>query len=265
MRLMKDDSKGFWGKIGGWVRMQRDGILGNLKGMKRRFLEIYGKNRFRDKSLLKAYVGGNYEKIATRRFNVAGFFFTSLYLFYRKMRWTAIGMFAVQIGLIVLTKNLVIKDMAPNLAVDVFHQLVISLFVGCLVNKYYLWDAEHKVAILRQRYPQATHAELKGICMVRGGRSVAVAVPWVVLEILISTIISVAMLISQILSGVPAAVKNFEHEVQNAIEAGMEMFRPRNVEEELEGTGEKLEKGTKNESEKHEGVEEKVLELIEKK
>lgn len=214
-------------KIKTWFKMQGDGIRRNFHELRRRFLEIYGKNRFRDKSLLKAYVGKNYEKIAGRRFNVAGFFFSSLYMFYRKMRWSAILVFALQIGLIIITKNLVVQKMGPNIAVDVFHQLVISVLVGCFVNKFYLWDAEHKIAILRQRYPKATHAEMRGICMVRGGRSVAVAVPWVVLEILISAIISVVMLIGEILSGVGTSVENFEHGVERTFEAETERLLPR--------------------------------------
>ena len=38
-----------------------------------------------DEELLKAFIGKNYEKITTKSFNYPGFFFNSLYMFYRKM------------------------------------------------------------------------------------------------------------------------------------------------------------------------------------
>lgn len=247
IRIMKEklkDSKGrFRGKLAGLGAK----IAGKMARLREQFGEVYGKRRFRDKELLKAYVGKNYEKFARRKFNIAGFFLTSLYMFYRKMRWSALLVFGLQIGLIVMTKSLVIHEMGPNLAVDIFHQLVISLLVGFLVNKFYLWDAEHKIAILRQRFPKATHAELMGICMARGRTSIAVAVPWVVLEILISVVAAIAMLISDILSGVTTSVENFEHEVEETVEAGTRIFEPKE-----ENSGE------------HEGVRGKITELVEK-
>ena len=42
-------------------------------------------NLTNDDELLKEFIGKNYEKITTRRFNIAAFFFNSLYMFYRKM------------------------------------------------------------------------------------------------------------------------------------------------------------------------------------
>lgn len=202
-------------------------LQARLAAFRRGLYEIYGKHRLRDPELLKAYVGRQYPKIATRWFSFPGFFFSSLYMFYRKMRWSAIIVFAVQIGLIVVTKSLVLQTAVPNFALDLILQLLISLLVGCFVNKFYLWDAEHKIAILKQRFPHATSAELKGICMARGGTSVAVAVPWVVLEVLISVIIAAAMLVGEILSGESPSLENFQQQIEEAIEAGTELNRER--------------------------------------
>ena len=38
-----------------------------------------------DEELLKAFIGKNYDKITKQSFNLAGFFVTSFYFYYRKM------------------------------------------------------------------------------------------------------------------------------------------------------------------------------------
>ena len=42
-------------------------------------------NLISEDELLKEFIGNNYKKITTRLFNFPGFFFTTLYMFYRKI------------------------------------------------------------------------------------------------------------------------------------------------------------------------------------
>lgn len=82
-------------------------------------------NSYNDEDLLKAFIGNNYEKITRSPFNLAGFFFTSLYMFYRKM---------FLYGLLAFLINLVILCLANNYLVTYAFNVIAGLFI----NKIYL-------------------------------------------------------------------------------------------------------------------------------
>ena len=82
-------------------------------------------NSYNDEDLLKAFIGNNYEKITRSPFNLAGFFFTSLYMFYRKM---------FLYGLLAFLINLVILCLANNYLVTYAFNVIVGLFI----NKIYL-------------------------------------------------------------------------------------------------------------------------------
>ena len=82
-------------------------------------------NSYNDEDLLKAFIGNNYEKITRSPFNLAGFFFTSLYMFYRKM---------FLYGLLAFLINLVILCLANNYLVTYAFNVIMGLFI----NKIYL-------------------------------------------------------------------------------------------------------------------------------
>lgn len=82
-------------------------------------------NSYNDEDLLKSFIGNNYEKITRNPFNLAGFFFTSLYMFYRKM---------FLYGLLAFLINLVILCLANNYLVTYAFNVIVGLFI----NKIYL-------------------------------------------------------------------------------------------------------------------------------
>lgn len=82
-------------------------------------------NSYNDEDLLKSFIGNNYEKITRSPFNLVGFFFTSLYMFYRKM---------FLYGLLAFLINLVILCLANNYLVTYAFNVVVGLFI----NKIYL-------------------------------------------------------------------------------------------------------------------------------
>lgn len=112
-----------------------------------------------DDELLKAFIGNNYEKITTRPFNFAGFFFTTFYMFYRKMFGYA---------LLVFLLNLIVLNVINNFIVI----LAFNVAVGFLVNKIYLSYAKKKIAIIKASNSQKSTEELKSICSTKGGTSV---------------------------------------------------------------------------------------------
>ena len=95
-------------------------------------------NSYNDEDLLKSFIGNNYEKITRSPFNLAGFFFTSLYMFYRKM--FLYGLLAFLINLVNkfdiarFLINLVILCLANNYLVTYAFNVIMGLFI----NKIYL-------------------------------------------------------------------------------------------------------------------------------
>ena len=116
-------------------------------------------NQGGDDELLKAFVGNNYDKITTRPFNFAGFFFTTFYMFYRKM---------FGYGLLVFLLNFIVLNVMNNFVVT----LAFNVVVGLLVNKIYLSYAKKKIAVIKTSNSQKSIEELKSICSTKGGTSV---------------------------------------------------------------------------------------------
>ena len=112
-----------------------------------------------DEELLRAFIGNNYEKITTRPFNFAGFFFTTFYMFYRKMFLYSILLFLV---------NLVVLNVINNFIVSILFNVVVGLFV----NKVYLYYANKKVDKIKLQNLEKDVNELKEICATKGGTSV---------------------------------------------------------------------------------------------
>ena len=116
-------------------------------------------NQGGDDELLKAFIGNNYDKITTRPFNFAGFFFTTLYMFYRKM---------FGYGLLVFLLNFIVLNVINNFVVT----LAFNVVVGLLVNKIYLSYAKKKITVIKTSNSQKSIEELKSICSTKGGTSV---------------------------------------------------------------------------------------------
>lgn len=132
------------------------------------------------KELLKAYIGKNYEKITTKKFNFAGAFFGALYMFYRKMFGYAIIVFLI--NLIILN---VIKSSLLN--------LITFLLVGIFVNDIYVKYANKKINNIKSKNPSKNIDELKSICSNKGGTSFGYLFLGIIIEIFIAIIITLIM------------------------------------------------------------------------
>lgn len=116
-------------------------------------------NSVRDDELLRAYIGDNYEKITNKRFNFAGFFFTTFYMFYRKMFLYGILLFFVYLVLSNFMKNIIII-------------ILLGIVAGLFVNKAYIHHANKKIAKIKLQNQQKDISELKSICSTKGGTSI---------------------------------------------------------------------------------------------
>lgn len=137
-------------------------------------------NLINDEELLKEFIGNNYEKITTRPFNVAGFFFTTFYMFYRKMFLYALLLFLV---------NLVVLNVINNFIVT----LGFNILVGFFVNKIYLFYAKKKVSKIKQGNIQKGITEIKKICSTKGGTSIGQMFLGFFIEVVITIIILLIM------------------------------------------------------------------------
>ena len=119
-------------------------------------------NSLNDDDLLRAFIGNNYEKITTRPFNIAAFFFNSLYMCYRKMFGYGILTYLV----FLVAYNVGTPALSFILSVGLW------IVIGLYANKLYLSYAKKKIAIIKATYPQKSNEELKSICATKGGTSV---------------------------------------------------------------------------------------------
>lgn len=126
-----------------------------------------------DDELLQAFIGKNYEKITKRPFNFAAFFFTSFYLFYRKM---------FGYGILVFLLNVAITTAFNKF----YFTLILNIIVGFLVNKIYLSTAKKRVAVIKVSNPKKDGEELKKICANKGGTSVGKIILGIITEIFLS-------------------------------------------------------------------------------
>lgn len=135
-----------------------------------------------DDELLKAFIGKNYEKITKKQFNFAGFFFTTLYMLYRKMFLYSIIAFLLNI--------LILNVFKQSLLIIVF-----NIAIGLLINKIYLGYAKKKVANIKANNKQKSVDELKGICTSKGGTSIGQLFLGLILQVIIAFFIIISMAI----------------------------------------------------------------------
>lgn len=142
-------------------------------------------NSYDNEELLKAFIGKNYDKITKNLFNISGFFFTTFYLFYRKMFLYGILLFLI---------NLIISNLLGNYITTT----VLNVLVGLLVNKVYLYYANKKIEKIKTKNSEKSINELKEICAKKGGTSIGKIFLGFLTEIVITLTIVIVMLIAGI-------------------------------------------------------------------
>ena len=131
--------------------------------------------------ILKNFIGENYEKITTRQFNIPGFFFGTLYMFYRKMYLYAT---------IFLILNLIIYILLNNMYVGLLINILIALFV----NKIYVSFANNKINKIKEK--EKSEEEIKKICKEQGGTSAIGIFIGCIIELLLTGIyVAIAILV----------------------------------------------------------------------
>lgn len=153
-------------------------------------------NYITDEELLRTFVGKNYEKLTVKSFNFAGFFFTTFYMFYRKMFGYAILMFLLDLVVLNVIKMTIVT-------------LAFNVIVGLLVNKIYISFARKKIRKIKINNTYKSADELRDICTVKGGTSVGSIFLGLLLEIVIAIGAVIIMGIFGLASGFGGLISNF--------------------------------------------------------
>ena len=113
-------------------------------------------------ALLEAYIGKNFNKFITKKFNFSGFFFTTTYMAYRGMYLHAVAYFIIAnlIGFIIRFPAL---------------KLLSAIIVGTFVNKIYLMHVNKSIDKIKINNSGKNTEELKQICAKKGGRNFWIA------------------------------------------------------------------------------------------
>ena len=137
-----------------------------------------------DEVLLKAFIGEKYEKITTSSFNIPAFFFTFLYMLYRKMFLYSMGMFII---------NLIVLNVVNVFAVN----LVFNILMGIFMNKIYLFYAKNKIKKIKEQNQDKNPTELMAICARKGGTSVGLVCIGFIIDIVIAFLIMIVVVTLQ--------------------------------------------------------------------
>ena len=110
-----------------------------------------------DEVYLEEYMGKNYEKISTKLLNFGAFFFSYLYLFYRKMYLLGIIVLAIQTALI--------------LYVNQYVALVVNVILLFTTNIIYTGHAKRKIKKIKNSSGSKLKENLVNVCADKGGIS----------------------------------------------------------------------------------------------
>mgnify|MGYP004456208051 CR=1 FL=1 len=118
-------------------------------------------------SLIKLFIGNNYNKIVSLKFSFPTFFFGPLYLLYRKqylvsLAWT----------ILIILLNVIIPSYAFILLI------LFSLIFAYFFNEYYLIDVSKRIDDIRKSSTFKNTEELERVVRKKGGTTI---VPFVVL------------------------------------------------------------------------------------
>lgn len=133
-----------------------------------------------DDDLLRAYIGKNYDKITTQKFNIPAFFLNFIYFLYRKMAgWgILVGLLASTAGSIL--SNLIAPFFSSTITYSIISYILSLLITGLasafMANKLYLERARKKINEIKEKHPDADRETLLTLCAKKGGTSLALAI-----------------------------------------------------------------------------------------
>lgn len=147
---------------------------------------ISNNNSYSDEELLRAFIGNNFEKVATNRFNFSAFFFSSFYFLYRKM---------YLVGIILVILSAVVSYFFKSTFII---GILISIISGFAFNSLYLNFVSKKIERIKAT---STTEDIKAVCTRKGGTSILLAILVFIGYIIFATIFLTAAMFASLFSG----------------------------------------------------------------
>ena len=145
-----------------------------------------------DYELLGDFIGPNYQKFCSRKFNFSAFFFYLPYFYYRKMYFYPIVILLIDY---ILMKLLHIDINASISFFSFFYFIIYAIIIGLIFNPLYIHFAKKKVKKIRKKNQTKSIDELREICSRKGGRSIfSIFIGIVIIVIIFSLIDFIKML-----------------------------------------------------------------------
>ena len=142
---------------------------------------------------LRAFIGKNYDKFRSGRFNFAFFFFGNLYLFYRKMLVRGV-VFTLIFTVIVPLIEYYFNITGLSFTLLFFAELVYAF----MINSSYYNYASKKVTNIQFTNMNKSSDEIENICRKKGGRSLL----YILLGLLISSVATTILTIILYILGI---------------------------------------------------------------
>ena len=172
---------------------------------------MMGGSSISEEELVDAYLGPKAIKFRTGKFNVPAFFFTYLYLAYRKMLLASLICSVVSAGYIgfALRNIEITNENGINVGtVNLTPILIVGVILGIMFNKLYVGNAYKKVEKIKASNPGADFMTLKQICAKKGGGGIgSLILGWLIYGAIFSAILAV-FVVPKIINGIQSAQEN---------------------------------------------------------
>ena len=189
-----------------------------------------------ESKLLEAFIGKNSEKILTQKFSLPAFFLNSLYLLYRKMFLSSMGVFLIysivpNVLVYLLFPSFLTSTMSTttmygstgattNLKTGIYVLLIyfltyviLGVILGLLFNKMYIKFASKKVAKISAKESERNQKELEIICSLKGGTSMEKVILGIYVQITMVLVISLIATVILISFRTISMYKNLENNI----------------------------------------------------
>ncbi len=177
----------------------------------------------KEEALLQAFIGPNYDKLTTRKFNFAAAFFGYLYMCYRQMvLYGVISIFvlaALSMGISSIVSTLISNnDMALIVSYVIWYGISFLAY-GFLTNKIYLYFVKRKIAQIKLNNLNKNHYEIAEMCKRKGGTSIgklllAILIP--IIFMIIFILISI-LLLGSMFGAFVTGFKDLNNNIQSSI------------------------------------------------
>ena len=137
---------------------------------------------------LTAYIGNNYQKITTRSYNIAAFFFQGCYLLYRRMFLPGILIILAEFTIFGLVG--IFSDNHTASWVFTILYVIVGIILCFTFNKFYIAYARKKIAIIRRRNPTVDDAGIRALCAEQRATSASMVFGGILLVFVIMVVIN---------------------------------------------------------------------------